>query len=1155
MNGALSDTAINADITAQEPQGGLIASLAKLPALGALGIKVNIAGPQSAERAQITASAGPLRLNAGGTVNIPGKTLAFDMNATAPAMQPRADIAWQSIDIHAHAAGAFTAPDATAKIAVNSFAAAGAKIDSLQADVAGTRGAVNLHAIITGTHLPGAQANLFASSPIDVTGDINLQAPHRPAHFKVTHTLLSLAGDAQTQGDITANVTLAVPDLAPLAATAGADVRGKLDTVAHLTQHGATNDITADGIADLTGGQAPIPGVLGSTKFTAAATLNGQDLSLKTITVNGRAVHLDIAGTKRDKTLNFDWTIGLPDLAAVSPQGRGALQAKGHIGGDLGAISVNADITGQAGSGQFAKAPVNITLRADHLPAAPNADLDAKLQYQGAPINVVAHTTTETNGTLHTILQRADWKSLSANADLSLAKGADTPVGKFNLTIARLGDFAQIAHTDLAGSIKAVLNSAPNNATIDVQGRNVANGPRRIASLSLTGRAEGNIKDPDLTAALALNGIDAQGITGQSRVTLRGKQSALNIAANAQLQNLQGAPANLTLAALLNAKAKQVTLQTLTGDWKTLALRQQGPARVDFGENIAVDHLRLAINQATLNVAGRVSPTLDLTAALHNVTPDLAKPVAPTLAAAGTLSADARLTGTPAAPQGTVHVNAVGLRMKSGPGASLPPAQITAVANLNGKSTNLNVHVNVGPKLALAVTGAAPLQPTGALALQTTGHFDLTLLAPILEAQGRRASGHAAIDLATTGTPQAPRISGSVTLANAEIQDFVQGLHLTKIGAQIDAAGDTLTITRFHATAGPGSIELAGTIGAFAPSLPVDLKITARQAKPLSSDLLTALLDADLTVQGQATGELHADGKILLHKVDINIPDSLPPSVAVLNVRRPGDKPPPPPSANAAPPAFVRLNIVVDAPSNIFVRGKGLDAELGGELKIAGTSVAPQIEGGFQMRRGDFSLAGTTLNFTKGEVSFNGASSLGKIDPTLDFQADNTSGGYTATLHVTGYADAPKITLSSVPDLPQDEVMAHLLFGTSIKNLSPFQIAEIGAALAELAGVTGSGGPLGSIRKGLGLDRLSVGGGSAGSGPTVEAGKYVAKGVYVGAKQSTGGAGGTQALVQIDLTRHLKLNTTLGTGGGSAQGATPENDPGSSVGLSYQFEY
>jgi translocation and assembly module TamB len=59
--------------------------------------------------------------------------------------------------------------------------------------------------------------------------------------------------------------------------------------------------------------------------------------------------------------------------------------------------------------------------------------------------------------------------------------------------------------------------------------------------------------------------------------------------------------------------------------------------------------------------------------------------------------------------------------------------------------------------------------------------------------------------------------------------------------------------------------------------------------------------------------------------------------------------------------------------------------------------------------------------------------------------------------------------------------------------------------------------------------------------------------VYVGAKQST--LGPTQAQVQIDLTRKLKLQATLGNGGGSVQGATPQNDPGSNAGIAYQFEY
>ena len=44
-------------------------------------------------------------------------------------------------------------------------------------------------------------------------------------------------------------------------------------------------------------------------------------------------------------------------------------------------------------------------------------------------------------------------------------------------------------------------------------------------------------------------------------------------------------------------------------------------------------------------------------------------------------------------------------------------------------------------------------------------------------------------------------------------------------------------------------------------------------------------------------------------------------------------------------------------------------------------------------------------------------------------------------------------------------------------------------------------------------------------------------------------------MVQVDLTKNLKIQTTLATGGGTVQGETPQNDPGSSVGLSYQFEY
>jgi translocation and assembly module TamB len=141
-------------------------------------------------------------------------------------------------------------------------------------------------------------------------------------------------------------------------------------------------------------------------------------------------------------------------------------------------------------------------------------------------------------------------------------------------------------------------------------------------------------------------------------------------------------------------------------------------------------------------------------------------------------------------------------------------------------------------------------------------------------------------------------------------------------------------------------------------------------------------------------------------------------------------------------------------------------------------------------------------------------------------------------------------------------VLAQLLFHQSASSLSPFQLAEIAAALAQISGVGSGIDPLNSLRSGLGLDRLSVGGGSGnGSSATVQAGRYIAKGVYVGANQSTSGSG-TQATVQVDLYKGLKLEADVGTGGttsatGAASSTTAngQSPNGTSIGLTYQFNY
>jgi translocation and assembly module TamB len=328
----------------------------------------------------------------------------------------------------------------------------------------------------------------------------------------------------------------------------------------------------------------------------------------------------------------------------------------------------------------------------------------------------------------------------------------------------------------------------------------------------------------------------------------------------------------------------------------------------------------------------------------------------------------------------------------------------------------------------------------------------------------------------------------------------------------------------------------------------VDITLAARNASPVSSDLLTARIDADLALTGAVKEAMSAKGTVRILRAEINIPQRLPSSLPVLAIRQKGPPPPPPP-----PEVPIALDIDIAAPGAIFVRGRGLDAELAGNLHVGGTASAPKPEGGFTLRRGQFSLAGQTLNFTTGRVFLDGHL---PIDPSLDFAATALTSNVAATLAITGNASHPKIALRSVPELPQDEVLAQLLFRRSASDLGPLQLAQIAAALAQIADVGGSSGfdPLGTARKRLGLDVLSVGG-APGAGPTVEAGRNLGAGVYLGAKQSTTGSG-SQATVRIDLARGLRAEADLGVAPSPAANPTPGAPPtGNQVGVTYEFEY
>jgi translocation and assembly module TamB len=333
-----------------------------------------------------------------------------------------------------------------------------------------------------------------------------------------------------------------------------------------------------------------------------------------------------------------------------------------------------------------------------------------------------------------------------------------------------------------------------------------------------------------------------------------------------------------------------------------------------------------------------------------------------------------------------------------------------------------------------------------------------------------------------------------------------------------------------------------------APGMPAALTLTARNARPVTSPYGTGAFNADLRLDGPLMapgGTLR--GSIAINGAEIRIPETLPSSTPVLTgVRTRGTPPPgalpppaPAPAGEKAGPALppIALDLRITTPRPIYVRGRGVEAELGGEVQVGGTLAEPIPSGGLTLRRGTLDVLARRLNLQRGTISF----ASGTLLPTLDLAAVSRTRSATVTVRVQGSPVAPDVTFSSSPELPQDEVLSRLLFDRATSNLSPFEIAQLAQAVAQLTGVSTGPDVLDKLRGGLGLDRLGVTTDPQGRA-AVEAGRYVAPGVFLGVRQGLQGQTGVG--VQVELTPRLRLEAQTATG-----------PAGDRVGLSYEIEY
>ena len=387
-------------------------------------------------------------------------------------------------------------------------------------------------------------------------------------------------------------------------------------------------------------------------------------------------------------------------------------------------------------------------------------------------------------------------------------------------------------------------------------------------------------------------------------------------------------------------------------------------------------------------------------------------------------------------------------------------------------------------------------------------------------------SGPVSIGADVRGRLGAPTITGVVQANGARIESATTGTVLTNVQASGRFGGSQLRIDRFAAAAGKGGrVTGAGAFDFAAKNgIGIDLRMNADKAVMINRDDIGATVTGPLTFTSDGAGGQIA-GDVMLDKSRYRLGQaaavSALPKLNIREINLPGGG-----EEDEAPISPWTLAIRARAPGAVIVSGLGLSSEWSADLQIAGEPTNPAITGRATLIRGDYEFAGREFQLERGIIRFAGEQ---PANPALDIEANADTTGLNATIRVTGNALKPEITFSSVPALPQDELLSRLLFGTSITNLSAPEALQLAAAVAALQNGGNGLNPINAVRRAAGLDRLRIlpADPQTGQGTSIAAGKYVTRRLY--AEIVTDGQGYSATQVEFQVTRWLSLLSSIST--------------------------
>ncbi|MEN3975035.1 translocation/assembly module TamB domain-containing protein [Emcibacter sp. SYSU 3D8] len=884
--------------------------------------------------------------------------------------------------------------------------------------------------------------------------------------------------------------------------------------------------------------------------------------------VTGAQVTASLKG-RIGRTVDAVYEARFADVAALA--GDGALEASGPliVTGTLRGATDSPDVTlrtqlAQASLSGIAITDLALTAEATDLGGAPRGRIDAAFAMDGEKVTAeIPFLFDETGGWTADPIE-VKGKSASLSGSLASASLGAPMTGRLDLRLSGRGVMSALAGMPASGSVEGAVILEPEE---DVQGlrfdvavakASFATGDGSVATVARA-RLEGDVAIGDAldVRRITLDGTDitagrAKLASLAATVTPSGGGLALTASAKGEFEgplelSLQGRADRAILAA-----PNTITLDSLDGTFAGQKIALSAPATAVLAEDRTdIGPIRLSYNGAPLEMQATLRDS-GSTARLSGRDLDLS--VMSILTGgqdvAGKLTIDGQIDFSGGMPRGEANLQVKDLIVEDT--LDQKPVDLKGSVTLAGGRVKGGLTVDTASERALDVALDLPVargtkgpfalavETDKPLALDIKGNAELAYLWPLTGAYEHIVGGRATVDARVTGSVANPTLNGDFAIAGLTYRNLSTGTQIEAANMRFVLKDSLLELPTTNATDGSkGSIVLSGWVRPLAPG-GMQADITAQFTKAR----ILKLRDMTARATGQIQYTQDKDGALLKGEAAINEAEY------TLNAKASDDfvklyvvelnRPPGLISLPEKPSERTfktRLRIDVTAGNRIFVRGRGLDSEWSGKVRVRGTTDQLAMQGRIELVKGEFDFAGRRFVLQDGSrIELLGGTDL---DPVITARAVYSVTSLTAEIALTGRASNPQIKLSSNPEMPQDEIISRVLFGQDKQNLSAFEAAQLAAAVASL-GSSGSGfDVIGKLRGALTLDRLSVGTldqpgaddeDNAGK-PVIRGGKYITKNIYIEAGSATEEEDAQSVSVEIDLTKHLSVGTEATTTG------------------------